>query len=460
MSTNAERPGAPRACENRRRDAARRQICPALFALLIPLASAGCLSVKDELAREQVALGKSWETLAETGRPARTLTWDEALAQVRAHNPKVKSSALEVLRAGEALDQVRRSLIPTVNLQAGYNRALDNGANAGFDPFYFATNLFFDVPGLVNFRVRHEAAVLTLTRARLMREMVWREQVTELYRLALANGRMEARTARVRRELEALDAVAGPAPRIAAQERNRVQALQTRLAGERMELQARLGDVLGLPGVPVAIAAGGLPPLRYEQAAGRPAPAQLAQLPLRLAAIDLVALRARQLGVRLRSWPEVTVSVSSPTIYRRTDGRDNYWSSSDVFVGLNTYWALDTQGRNASQARLAKAELANRRETLEQEAARMAAKLRLALDSLGRTDARLADLQRTLAAAPAAWRGAMLDSRDALEDERHEWQLVLWFFDDAGWPAEPDGAKPAAMARAGSAPAGKERGSS
>ena len=123
-----------------------------------------------------------------------------------------------------------------------------------------------------------------------------------------------------------------------------------------------------------------------------------------------------------------------------------------MFVGLNTYWTLDTQGRRASQARLAAIELANRREMLEQEAARMAAKLRLALASLGRTDARLAELQRALPDAPPALRVALLESRDALQDERHEWELVLWFFDDAGWPAEPAAAQPAAVARATGTP--------
>lgn len=395
----------------------------------------GCLSVKTELVNEQKKVEQSWGVLAQAEHPARELSWDEAVAQLRAHNPKAKSAALEVLRAEEALDQVQRSLIPTVNFQAGYNRALDNSVNAGFDPFYFAANVFFDIPGLVNYRIRQEGALLTLTRARLMRDLVWREQVTELYRLALANARVNTQSNELMRQQRACAAITSTAPRIAAAERTRLAEQQSRLAAGKLEFQARLGDTLGLPGTPLTIDASSLPPLRYERAVDRPTPMHLAQLPLRLAAVDLVGLRARQLGVRLQNWPEVTVSVSSPTIYQRNDGRDNYWSSSDIFVGLNTYWNLDTQGRRASQARVAGAEIANRREALEQEAARMAAKLRFALDSLGRTDSRLAELQSALAKAPPQWSVPLRDLRDKLETERHEWQLVLWFFDDAGWPS-------------------------
>lgn len=404
------------------------------------------MSVRNELTREQIALQKNWAARTQAENPAHNLSWEEALTQIRGHNAKVRAAAVEVLRAEEALDQVKRSLIPTLSLQTGYNRALDNSANAGFDPFFFATNIFFDVPGLVNFRVRHEAAVLSLTRARLMRDMVWREQVTELYRLALADGRMQERDGLLQRQLHAIGALADGAPRIAAQERARVQALQARLVDERGETQTQLGDLLGLPGASIAVH--GLPALRYDRAAERPAAARLAQLPLRLAAIDLVALRARQLGVRLQNWPEVTVSVSSPAVYRSSGGRDSYWSSSEVYVGANAYWTIDTQGRRASQARIGEAELAARREALDQEAARMAAKLRFALDRLGRTDARLAEVRGALADAPAALRVPLLDSRDALQAERAEWQIVLWFFDDTGWPAEPADAKPAAVARA------------
>lgn len=397
----------------------------------------GCVSVQRELAREQAGLEQKWHAQVTQPVPTapRVLTWEDALAQLRAHNPKVRAADLEVLRAEEGFAQTRRSLIPMANFQAGYNRGLKNGTADGFDPFYFAATLFFDVPGLINYRTRYEAAVLTLTHARLMRELAWREQVIELYRLARADAQFAARAHHYNRERETAAALAGAAPRTSAAERNRVATLEQRLATERADTQTRLGDILGLPGVELAVATADLPPLAYGSTAARPAPEQLAHLPLRLAAVELVALRARELGVKLRAWPEVDVSVSSPTIYRRNAGQSDYWSSQDVLVGINTFWTLDTQGRNASEARLAAAERTARHEALEQESARIVAKLHGALDGLNRTDAKLADVRQALVDAPAGIRAPLLTARDALEEERTQWALVLWFFDDARWSA-------------------------
>jgi hypothetical protein len=106
-----------------------------------------------------------------------------------------------------------------------------------------------------------------------------------------------------------------------------------------------------------------------------------------------------------------------------------------VLVGTNAFWTLDTQGRQASQSRILDAELALRRQILTQEAERVAAQLRTALDRLQATDAEFASVETALRNAPARVRGDLVARRDALATERREWQTVLWFFDDTRWPA-------------------------
>ena len=251
----------------------------------------------------------------------RTLTWEEALATVRAHNEKVRAAALEVTRAEEALDQVRRSLIPTADFDAGYDRAFGRGGAAGLNPFFFAADLFLDVPGLVGYRARYQAAQLTLLHARLAHDAIWREQVVELYRSSLAGARLAARADRLGREKSACAQLSAAAPRRAAAESGRIAALERSLAADRIEWQARLGGLLGQPGGELSIAAASLPPLGYDRPEDRPAASELAKLPLRLAAVELVALRARQLGVRLQAWPEANITVISPSLYTVCDSR-------------------------------------------------------------------------------------------------------------------------------------------
>lgn len=414
----------------------------------VTLTLSGCLSARRELAREQGDLETAWRRRVALAPPAHpeTLDWDAALLRLRAENPKMRAADLDVLRASEALDQTRRSLIPIANFQTGYNRALRSADEVAFDPFYFAATLFFDVPGLVNYRTRYEAAVLAATRARLMRDFTWREQVVELYRQARADARLAGRMADLARQREAIDRLAASAPRTADEERRRILAQRTQLQSDRAQVQDRLGDLLGLSGVTIEIAARGLPPLAYEQADHRPAPAELARLPLRLAAVELVALRARELGVKLQGWPEVNVSVTSPTLYQRNAGQNSYWSTQEVVAGVNAYWTLDTRGHRASEGRIAAAERAARHAVLELEADKIAAKLRAALDGLAGTDREVAALAQAIATAPREVRRPLEESLATVRDERSQWELVLWFFDDARWTPLGEPAAPRAPA--------------
>ncbi|QYM78927.1 TolC family protein [Horticoccus luteus] len=419
------------------------------LALLLALPVSGCLSVRRELALEQTRQHVAWAALATPPRrETRTFSWAGALAQLRAANPKIRSAELDLIRAREAREQVRRSLIPLVSLQSGYNRSFGGSSLNTFDPFYFAATVFFDVPGFMNYRTRAEAAELTLTRAELGREAVWREQVTSLYRAAAAQEDLAAQLARLQRQQARARALAPGAPRAATAAQRRLLPAQTRLDAQLADAREKVADLLGLPGTPIVFS-GPLPDPGYDRVAQRPAPAQLAGLPLRLAAIELVALRARQLGVRLQAWPEVNFSVSTPTLYRRTNGQSDYWSSHDTLAGANAFWTLDTRGRQASEGRILTAELALRRTILEQEAHRVAAQLHTALDQLQVTDREFAALNAALPDAPERLRPDLLARRDALAAERREWEVVLWFFDDTRWttPAPPTTVALAASSR-------------
>jgi len=396
----------------------------------------GCASSGVELAREQARQQSAWSALVAPARrdATRTLSWDAALEQMRGHNTKVRAADLDVSRAMEAVEQVKRSLIPTANFEAGYERLFTSGSNLSFEPFTFAGTLFFDVPGLFNYRVRYEAAVLTLTHARLVRETVWRGQVIALYR-AMEEGReLQERAARLERAGSALDALAASAPNATAGERGDLAEAGKELSKRRAEWLARAGEVLGLQGARVEFSGTGVPPLPYGDPDGRPRAEQLAQLPLRLAALDLLALRARQLGITLQQWPEIDASVSSPTLYESGPGQGSYWSPRQLFAGVDALWTLDTQGRHASDKRLLAGETSYRREVLEQEAAASASKLRAALDGLARTDRKLEIVEQSLSSAGASFRPELLDARKSLLAERLDWRLTIWFFDDTQWP--------------------------
>ena len=389
----------------------------------------GCISVERELVREETQRIAAWEKRhAATPAPAArlALTWDDALARLRTGNDKLRATELEALRAAENLRQVRRSLIPLLNLQTGYNRAL--AGDTAIDPFTFAGSVLFDIPGMVIYQVRRDAAQLAVVRSGLARELAWREQTVELYRAFLENAQLAA-------ALSQLDAATPSSATAPATLRTALAQRRRAASAALAESDERLGRLIGAPADSFASVESSLPALGYATAAERPAPGALARLPLRLAAIELVALRARELGVELQNWPELNVYVSSPSVYRHTAGEGAFWSTQDVFAGANAYWTLDTRGRRAGEKRLLAAETALRREILERESAALSRRLERALSALAATDTQLAALPATTGAASLD--AAVATRRAELAAERREWQLVLWFFDDPRWPQPP-----------------------
>ena len=396
---------------------------------------AGCVSTDKELAREQDSRDAAWKALVAPGRPPahEVLAWPAALARLREHNAKVRSADLDVARAAEALGQVKRSLIPAANFEAGYNRFFSSSGNFAYEPFTFAATLFFDVPGLFNYRVRYEAAMLTLAHARLLRETVWREQVLALYRAAIEDSELRERSRRLDRAEESVASLAAGAPEAVAKERGFFSGEHREIARLRSDWLVRAGEILGMPGTDIAFSREGFPDLPYALPAERPSPEKMARLPLRLAALDLLAIRARELGITLQEWPEVDVNVTSPTIYQAGAAQGNVWSPRQVFAGVNSYWTLDTQGRHASDKRLLKGEQTFRREVLDQEQEATAARLRGALDGLARTDREIESVDRAIAEPGAIARAELLSAREALQAERRDWRLTIWFFDDDRW---------------------------
>ena len=454
MSTNWPIP--PRSPSSDRRGQAgprtlHQRLLPAAIGLLTAagvLLTAGCASTASQLAREEAQQTAEWNRAraADLTAPVLDLTWPEALARLPRGNPKLLAVGLEVVRAREDLRQTQRSLLPILNFQAGYNRALSNSANTGFDPFTFAANVFVDMPGLVTYRARLVGSELGLQRALLARDLVVREQTIELYRAFATAARLEDEEAhnaarlRLAQELAANPGLAGTLERAGRESADL-------LARSRNQANAAAGDLIGLPGARLRLLPAGLPPAGYDTPATRPAATGLARLQLRLAAVELVGLRARALGVDLQNWPDLSLYLSSPGLYRYGAGTSTYWSTNEVFAGGNTNWTLDTRGRNAGDRRILESETAVRRAALTAEESRNAGRLRTALEALAALDrdgAQLDAAEHALTAsavsppARAPLAAALHARRDRLETERLDRALEVWFFDDARWPASED----------------------
>src|SRR5438046_4282904 len=94
------------------------------------------------------------------------------------------------------------------------------------------------------------------------------------------------------------------------------------LQKQKETLQATAGDLLGDRGRRWILQTNGWPGLSYAQ---QPLPLQdsnrVAQLQIKLLAVELVAAWAQVNGIKLQYWPELTIFVTGPPLYQRTAGR-------------------------------------------------------------------------------------------------------------------------------------------
>jgi hypothetical protein len=400
---------------------------PLFFTLL-----AGCFSVRREWAAESERRSEQWRAL--TSQPVadaeRLVTWSEALRRLRTSNPKVRAADLELKRAEEQRRQVRRSLLPVLQLQGSYQRLLTGGAR--MDPFTFATDVLLDVPGMVSYTMRRESTELLVVRAELMREAAWREQVTELY------GNFHKAAALAQRERQLEDSLRMLPESVPAVLRESLERQRGQLARSREECTEKVSTALGIPGTRVGASFDGFPSAGYAKPEDRPKPDQLARLPLQLAAVELVAIRAREMGAKLEDLPQMNVSVSTPRLYQNVSGQGALWSSQDFAAGANVLWTVDTRGQRTGRKRLLKEEHALRREALQQEAIRLNNRIQNALRALRESDERLRQVEATLAAnSDNVLSTQLLARKREIEEERLEWQVALWFLDDSRWPKIP-----------------------
>lgn len=349
---------------------------------------------------------------------------------LRSQNPKVRAADLELVRARENQRQVKRSLLPLLELQAGYNKVLTSGMR--LDPFTFAANVLVDVPGMLSFSMRKESAELLVIRAELLREAVWREQVTELYKAFHKNADLAEREKDLAAALENKPGDL-PSALYSSLEQQREGA-----AKARAEWSEKIGAALGIPGVPVTASFESFPELGYGSAAKRPSPEAMAKLAMQISAVELVAMRAREYGAKLENLPQTSVSISTPRLYQNSAGQGLLWSSRDFAAGANVAWTADIRGQRSGRRRILQEEHALRREALAQEAARLGNRIRLALHALEESDGQLRQIEELLRSNPDSGMSHRLRvKKRELEEERREWQVALWFLDDPRWPGIP-----------------------
>jgi hypothetical protein len=134
--------------------------------------------------------------------------------------------------------------------------------------------------------------------------------------------------------------------------RTEMETLDLTYLRDLKSFQDRASELLGSRQYRWIFSTNGLPVLNYHQS---PLPLgdtnRVAQVQMRLLAVELEAARAQILGMKLRYWPELNIFVSGPPIYQQTSGHDRFWDSEEVRASADLFWTVDTRGNNRRMIR-------------------------------------------------------------------------------------------------------------
>jgi hypothetical protein len=421
-----------------------------LAVLLCALLFSACSSPSRKVSLQMQSLRVQWESnlTYQAQLPERVLDWPAAVQVMRESNLKLRQTATDVTNAHEAVQQVFKDLIPTLNLRAGVTKRITDIPEITPDDVNVSADSFFNVPGVVNFYSRFYAARLLEMRTRIVHALAEREQMIELYRLFFNAEELRDQTTRLETQratalaMEQVDPFTG---RLMLTEQKTAELANAR---DTKALQDRISETLGSRDYRWVLSTNGLPDLDYQQ---NPLPLtdtnRVAQLQMKLLAVELEAARAQLLGLKLRYWPELNIFVSGPPVYARRAGNDVFWDSEEVRASADLFWNIDTRGNLTRTIRQTKRQQDLQKQRYRQESLTLMNRLIFTQQLIAAVKEQLEQVQAQLTvllAVPPAQTYAALEkySEDyralsqqqlQLKRELSELNALFWFVDESAW---------------------------
>ena len=425
----------------------RRSLCASALALL--LFTTGCRSLPHELHQRETEVTASIaaQAAALADRPARTVVWADAVALMHAHNLALRQERDALTSARERLRQVNRDLIPGAAITGNLTKAVADLGDLKGDDAALSVYGFFNVPGLIQRRMRLYAGELEVIRAGWALELKTRELTIQLRELFVRAELLDQR----RRQLALAQRWPQPGPLSlsldASPQKLEHETLLWSLRREEETLQDAAAEILGDAAVAWQLDAAGLPSFDYATAPPDLHDlARFGRLHRRLQAAELEGMRLRQRGIRLQYWPDLTINLTSPPFYQTRGGSS--WSADLLTLNLGASVPLDLRGNIARQRDETQRDFERLEAGLREQNARTLNGLARAHDSLRLNarqlrlaEARL-DALRALpvAQSPARTRDnlerllALDQQRTALRLEQVQLESLFWLLDEPRWP--------------------------
>jgi hypothetical protein len=357
-----------------------------------------------------------------------------------------------VTNAAESVRQVFKDLIPTLNLRAGLSKRFADFGNITANDVTLSADSFFNVPGLVSFNARLYAARLYHLRTTAAYQLAEREQMIELYRLFFTAEELADNRRRIDMQRATAAAMQQVDPFSGRLLLTELETREIALLREIKTFQDRASDVLGTREARWVFITNGLPALDYQ---ANPLPLsdtnRVAQLQMKLLAVELESARAQMLGLKLQYWPELNIFVSGPPVYQRFAGTDRFWDADQVRASADLFWNIDTRGNLTRTIRQTKRQQELQRERYLQESLTLMNRLLFTQELINNVARQLQRVENQLAvllAIPPAQNYTAIEKYSfdyrtltqqqlQLKRELSELNALFWFVDEDAWRREP-----------------------
>ena len=410
----------------------------------------GC-SPQKKVARHFNQLRYEWQTnvIYQADLPERVVDWPTAVALMRENNLQLKQARLELKTAEESVRQVFKDLIPTLNLRSGISKQLTSLNQVTADDITFSADSFFSIPGVVNFSARLYAARLSYLRALTAYRLAEREQIIDLYRLFYGAEELRENNTRFSIQRSTANAMEQVDPFNGRLMLTEVRSRELVNAREGETLQDRAATLLGSRDYHWIFSTNGVPELRYHE---EPLPLtdtnRVAQLQLKLLAIELEAARATLQGLKLRYWPELNIFITGPPIYQRYAGQELWWDADALRMNADLFWSIDTRGQIRRLIRQTARQQALQLERYREETLALMNRLLFTqqlIDSIEEQLTRVTVQMDVLLSVPpprdflalqqyAENYRTLNQEQFRLKRELSELNALFWFVDEAAWP--------------------------
>ena len=388
-------------------------------------------------------------------KETKEINWEDARVMMLENNLELQRARNSLIRARESRSQIYWNLVPSLRLSTNLSKALTNLGTLKAEDVRFSVFSTINLPGLVNLYSRRYSALLGEIKGEWDLKLKKRELIIRLREMFLEYADFETRQANVATsQLWDPPGSKTPAELLASTPEEILveqQAFNLRLSENR--LSQSVAKILGNFDYRWKLVGTQLPELSYaENPLDLNRTEKIGVLLRQKQAADLEALRLIEFSTKLRYFPDLNFGISSPSLYRVSNGRETGFSADDLIIYANSSIALDTSLRVTRQLRNVRRQIELQERFMREQIREQVQKALLAQEELSLVERELdlAELRiETLDAQPRNTeidkariylekRFVLIERASSLRLKKARIEGGFWLLDEERWKAEEE----------------------